>query len=336
MSLQPRGRWTVVILLMFLAFGSLGVCKTAQAQEKYPNRPIEFIIAFVAGGPTDLWGRLLAEEMRKILGVSLTPINRAGATGTLGAIAVLKAPKDGYTLLTNTAAGMVLAPVVLKDVSYDAAKDFEPIVLIASMPDVVIVKADSPYKTMNDLIEAARQNAGKLSYGTVGTGSVGHFNGEILSRSNNIKMKHVPFKGTGESAPAILGGHVDICFGAATSFMPLIQAGKLRALMLTGKSRLKVLPDVATFVELGVKGSYIENWVGCFVAGRTPKSVVDLLAGAAEKAIMAKGFSEQIEKGGGVVHPISPGEFKSMIEADKKVATEIAKEIGIGIYKKSQ
>ncbi len=334
MSLCLR-RWPAVTAAVLLTVGALGICETAHAQEKYPTRPIEFIIAFVAGGPTDLWGRFLAEDMRKLLKVPMPPINKGGATGTLGAIAVLNAPKDGYTLLANTSAGRVLAPVVLKDVAYDAARDFVPIALIASMPDVIIVRADSPYKTIKDLIEGARRNPGKLSYGTVGTGSVGHFNGEILSRGNNVKMKHVPFKGTGESAPAILGGHVDIAFGAATTFMPLIQAGRLKTLMLTGRSRLKVLPDVATYTELGVKGSYIENWVGCFVAAGTPKPAVELLVSTAEKVIKSKGFGERIEKGGGVVHPVSAQEFKSQIETDKKVATEVAKEIGIGIYQKT-
>jgi len=328
-------KWTTITAAVVLAAGMAGFSKAAQAQEKYPNRPIELIIAFVAGGPTDIWGRVLAEEMRKTLKVPITPINRGGASGTLGAIAVLNAPKDGYTLLANTAAGMVLAPVVLKDVKYDAAKDFVPIALVASMPDTVVVRADSPYKTIDDLIKAARQNPGKLSYGTVGTGSVGHFNGEILSRSNDVKMKHVPFKGTGEVAPAILGGHVEIAFGAPTSFLPLIQAGRLKALTLTGRSRLKALPDVATFTELGVKGSYIDNWVGCFAAAGTPKPAVELLASAAEKVIKSKEFGERVEKGGGVVHPLSAREFQSQIEADKKVATETAKEVGIGIYQKA-
>ena len=328
-------RWPAVMAAVLLAVGTLGVCETVCAQEKYPNRPIELVIAFVAGGPTDIWGRVLAEEMRKILNVPMPPINRGGASGTLGAIAVLNAPKDGYTLLANTAAGMVLAPVVLKDVKYDAVKDFVPIALVASMPDTVVVKADSPYNTIDDLIAAARKNPGKLSYGTVGTGSVGHFNGEILSRSNDVKMKHVPFKGTGEVAPAILGGHVEIAFGAPTSFLPLIQAGRLKALTLTGRSRLKALPDVATFTELKVKGSYIDNWVGCFAAAGTPKPAVDLLAGAAEKVIKTKDFGERVEKGGGVVHPLSAREFQSQIEADKRVATEVAKEVGIGVYQKA-
>jgi tripartite-type tricarboxylate transporter receptor subunit TctC len=329
-----RSKWLAVAAAVLFAVGALGAHEAADAQEKYPTRPIELVIAFVAGGPTDLWGRVLAEEMGKILKVPIPPINRGGASGTLGAIAVLNAPKDGYTLLANTAAGMVLAPAVLKDVTYDVAKDFVPVALIASMPDVLIVKADSPYRTVADLIEAARQSPGKLSYGTVGTGSVGHFNGEVLSRSNDIKIKHVPFKGTGEVAPAITGGHVDIALGAPTSFLPLVQAGRLRALTLTGRSRLKALPDVATFTELRVKGSYIDNWVGCFVAAGTPKAAVETLVNAAEKVVNSREFGERIEKTGGVLQVMSAGEFQSQIEGDKRIATEIAKEVGI--YQKVQ
>lgn len=329
-----RSKWLAVAAAVLFAVGVLGAHEAADAQEKYPTRPIELVIAFVAGGPTDLWGRVLAEEMGKILKVPIPPINRGGASGTLGAIAVLNAPKDGYTLLANTAAGMVLAPAVLKDVTYDVAKDFVPVALIASMPDVLIVKADSPYRTVADLIEAARLSPGKLSYGTVGTGSVGHFNGEVLSRSNDIKIKHVPFKGTGEVAPAITGGHVDIALGAPTSFLPLVQAGRLRALTLTGRSRLKALPDVATFTELRVKGSYIDNWVGCFVAAGTPKAAVETLVKAAEKVVNSREFGERIEKTGGVLQVMSAGEFQSQIEGDKRIATEIAKEVGI--YQKVQ
>lgn len=329
--MRYRVKWLAGVAVL-LGIVALGTQQAAHAQEKYPAKPIELIIAFVAGGPTDIWGRALAEEMGKLLKVPMPPINKGGASGTLGATAVLNAPHDGYTLLANTAAGMVLAPLVLKDVNYDATKDFVPIMLIASMPDVLLVKADSPFKSVADLIEAAKKNPGKLSYGTVGTGSVGHFNGEVLSRSNDIKIKHVPFKGTGEVAPAIAGGHVDIALGAPASFLPLVKGGKLRALALTGRSRLKAMPEVATFSELKVKGSFLENWVGCFVAAGTPKPAADILVDAAEKISKSKEFMERIEKTGGVLHPISAREFLSQIEQDKKTATEVAKEVGI--YKK--
>ena len=163
----------------------------------------------------------------------------------------------------------------------------------------------------------------------MGTGSVGHFNGEVLSRSNDVKIKHVPFKGTGEVAPAIAGGHVDIALGAPASFLPLVKAGKLRALALTGRSRLKAMPDVATFGELKVKGAFLENWVGCFVAAGTPKPAADKLIEAADKISKSKEFIERIEKTGGVIQPISAKEFHSQIEQDKKTATEVAKEVGI-------
>lgn len=326
--LGHRAKWLAVVAAL-LTMAALGMQQAAWAQEKYPTKPIELIIAFVAGGPTDIWGRALAEEMGKSLNVPIPPINKGGASGTLGATAVLNAPHDGYTLLADTAAGMVLAPLVLKDVNYDATKDFIPVMLIASMPDVLLVKADSPFQTVADLIEGARKNPGKFSYGTVGTGSVGHFNGEVLSRSNGIKIKHVPFKGTGEVAPAIAGGHVDIALGAPASFLPLVKAGKLRALALSGRSRLKALPDVATFSELKVKGSFLENWVGCFVAAGTPKAAVDTLVDAADKISKSKEFMERIEKTGGVLQPISAREFLEQIEQDKKTATEVAKEIGM-------
>jgi len=327
MSWSAKKRLAVAgVLLAVLAWGAIG---TAHAQEKFPTRAIEMVIAFVAGGPTDLWGRLLAEEMSKELKVPIPPINKGGASGTLGATAVLNAPKDAYTLLANTAAGMVLAPTVLKNVTYDATKDFLPVALIASMPDTLIVRADAPYKTVDDLIKAARQNPGKLTYGSVGTGSVGHFNGEILSRDNGIKLKHVPFKGTGEVAPAIAGGHVDIALGAPTSFLPLVKAGKLRALAITGRSKLKALPDVSTFGELKVKGALLENWVGCFVAAGAPEAAVRTLVSAAAKAMNSKEVVEKIEKTGGVVQPMSAAEFRTLIGEHMKIATEVAKEIGI-------
>jgi tripartite-type tricarboxylate transporter receptor subunit TctC len=150
-----------------------------------------------------------------------------------------------------------------------------------------------------------------------------------LSRGNGIKLKHLPFKGTGESAPAIMGGHVDIAIGAPTSFLPLVQAGRLRALALFSGARSKALPEVATFSELKVKGDFMENWVGCFAAAGTPKTAVDLLVGAADKVVKSREFAERIEKTGGVVRPVSAKEFQSIIENNKQTATEIAREIGI-------
>src|SRR5215831_758145 len=182
--------------LALVAGFSLGSTTTLSwSQEKYPSRPIEMVVAFPAGGFADVTGRIFAEEMSKVLNTPIAPINKGGATGSLAATSMLNAPKDGYSILVNTLGGMVLAPVTLKDVTYDTNKDFYPVAFITSAPDGLTVRAESPFKNLNDLIDAAKKNPNKLSYGTAGTGVGGHFNSLILSQVTGIKIKHVPYKG---------------------------------------------------------------------------------------------------------------------------------------------
>src|SRR5262245_15181702 len=150
----------------------------SRAQDKYPSRPIEMVVAFPAGGFADVTGRIFAEEMSKVLGGPIAPINKGGATGSLAATAMLGAPKDGYSILVNTLGGMVLAPITLKDVKYDANKDFYPVAFITSAPDGLTVRTESPFKNLNDLIDAAKKNPNKLSYGTAATGVGGHKSGK--------------------------------------------------------------------------------------------------------------------------------------------------------------
>jgi tripartite-type tricarboxylate transporter receptor subunit TctC len=299
------------------------------SQEKYPSRPIEMVVAFPAGGFADVTGRIFAEEMSKVLNTPIAPINKGGATGSLAATTMLNSSKDGYSILVNTLGGMVLAPVTLKDVKYDTNKDFYPVAFITSAPDGLTVQAESPYKNLNDLIDAAKKNPNKLSYGTAGTGVGGHFNSLILSQVTGIKIKHVPYKGGGEYIPALLGGHLDFVIGTAIATLPQESAGKLRTLTLMGRNKMKELPSVPTTAELGIKGDYLDSWAGAFVSAGTPKPIIDTLTAAAEKVIKSKEFGARIEKTGGVVQYIPPSEFRSMIERDKNTALEIAKKEGL-------
>jgi tripartite-type tricarboxylate transporter receptor subunit TctC len=287
------------------------------------------VVAFPAGGFADVTGRIFAEEMSKVLNTPIAPINKGGATGSLAATTMLNSAKDGYSILVNTLGGMVLAPVTLKDVKYDANKDFYPVAFITSAPDGLTVRAESPYKNLNDLIEAAKKNPNKLSYGTAGTGVGGHFNSLILSQVSGIKIKHVPYKGGGEYIPALLGGHLDFVIGTAIATLPQESAGKLRTLALMGGNKMKELPSVPTTASLGIKGDYLDSWAGAFVTVGTPKPVIDTLTAAAEKVIKSKEFGARIEKTGGVVQYIAPAEFRSMIERDKSTALEIAKKEGL-------
>ena len=301
----------------------------AWPQEKYPSRPIEIVVAFPAGGFADRTGRIFADEMSKVLNTPFAPVNKGGATGSVAATGLLSAPKDGYTLLVNTLGGMVLAPVVLKDVSYDPNKDFYPVAYITSAPDGLTVRADSPFKSIQDLIDAAKKNPGKLSFGTAGTGVGGHFNAVIFAQNTGIKIKHVPFKGGGEYVPALLGGHIDFVVGTNIATLPQELAGKLRTLVFLSDNKMKALPNVPMASERGIKGDYLDSWAGCFVAAGTPKASVELLVSAAEKVIKAKPFIERIEKTGGIVQYISPSAFQAMIAKNKNTAIETAKQEGL-------
>src|SRR5687768_11018063 len=316
-----------IALMQAIALGSAP--SQSWSQEKYPSRPIEMVIAFPAGGFADVTGRIFAEEMSKVLNSSIAPINKGGATGSVAATTMLTSAKDGYSILVNTLGGMVLAPITLKDVKYDANKDFYPVAFITSAPDGLTVRAESPYKTLQDLIDAAKKSPNKLSYGTAGTGVGGHFNSLILSLVTGAKIKHVPYKGGGEYIPALLGGHLDFVIGTSIATLQQESAGKLRTLALLGGNKMKGLPSVPTTAELGIKGNYLDSWSGAFVTAGTPKPVIDTLTAAAERVIKRSEFGARIEKTGGLVQYIAPAEFRSMIERDKNTALEIAKKEGL-------
>jgi tripartite-type tricarboxylate transporter receptor subunit TctC len=314
----------LAVVWLIVSFGSM-----AWPQEKYPSRPVELVVAFPAGGFADRTGRIFADEMSKVLNTPFAPVNKGGATGSLAATGLLRAPKDGYTLLVNTLGGMVLAPVVLKNVTYDTNKDFYPVAYITSAPDGLTVRADSPFKSIQDLIDAAKKNPGKLSFGTAGTGVGGHFNAVIFAQSTGIKIKHVPFKGGGEYVPALLGGHINFVVGTNIATLPQELAGKLRTLVFLSDNKMKALPNVPTASQLGIKGDYLDSWAGCFVATGTPKPAIDVLVGAADKVIKSKPFIERIEKTGGIVQYISPSAFQTMIAKNKNTAIEVAKQEGL-------
>lgn len=317
----------MVFLIAWLGIAALP--EGAWPQDKYPSRPIEMVVAFPAGGFADRTGRIFADEMSKVLNVTFTPVNKGGATGSVAASGLLRAPKDGYNLLVNTLGGMVLAPIVLKDVTYDPLKDFYPIAYITSAPDGLTVRAESPFKSLKDLIDAAKKNPGQLSYGTAGTGVGGHFNAAIFAQSAGIKIKHVPYKGGGEYVPALLGGHIDFVVGTAIATLPHEQAGKMRTLAFLSDNKMKALPKVATASELGVAGDFLDSWAGCFVAAGTPKSAIDALVAAANKVLKSKSYIERIEKTGGIAQYLSPSQFQSMIEKNKNTALETAKREGL-------
>lgn len=321
----------IFLVLLFL-FCSIFVSGTLLvfAQEKFPTKNIELIIPWGTGGLSDVTGRIFAHELSKVLNVPITPVNKPGATGTLGsAYVALQAKKDGYTLLANTQGSMVLAPFALPEVQYVVLRDFLPISIIAISPSLLFVSKDSPLKSLEDLINAAKQNPGKLKYATAGKGTTEHFNVMQLEKAGKIKVTHIPYKSGGEIITATLGGHVDFgCIGLIGG-APQVKAGEARGLAISGNKRIEPFPDIPTFSEKGYTQHFFNNWVGIFAPAGIPKSVVDVLVPASEKVIKSKDYISKIEKTGASVEYMSHADCHNFIEKEIKTAEAVVKEIEI-------
>lgn len=313
----------VVLVCIILAFGT----ETTYAQEKYPSKYIEIIITFAPGGTNDLTTRIFAEPLSKVLNVSVVCSNKPGATGTIGSAFVLKSKKDGYTILTNSGSGMVIAPHILRGVPYDTLKDFIPISLIAATPVIMLVKNDSPFKSFEDLMDFAKKNPGKLTYGSAGTGSDTHLAMEQLQYYSKVKFSHIPYKGGGETLPAVLGGHVDFSSTLLATASSNLRAGTVRGLVIFDTKRSSFFPNIPIAREKGYPQHFIKYWNGLFVPTGTPKEVVDVLTNSSERVVKMKEYISKIEDLGASIDYMSPAEYKKFIEEDIKVVREIIEKI---------
>jgi tripartite-type tricarboxylate transporter receptor subunit TctC len=318
-------KWFILFFAICLGLATLSFC---QAADPYPSRGIELVIPWAPGGSTDISGRIFANELTKVLKVPNTPVNKPGASGTIGATYVYKAKKDGYILFGGSL-GWLLGSITLEGVPYDPLKDFIPISNVSSSPHGIFVRNESPFKKLEDVVEAAKKSPRSLSAGHAGTASDGHFNLEIFQKAAGIAFKQVPFKGNAEIPPAILGGHVDIGIGVASSWLNFVKAGSMRVLTVTGSARLKDLPNVPTFKEQGFKQGFLNNWVGFFAPAGVPAEVVERLAQASEKVVKLNAFIEAIEKTGSVAEFLSPADYRKSLEDERKVTDGIATELGL-------
>ncbi|AOZ03373.1 MFS transporter [Cupriavidus sp. USMAHM13] len=257
----------------------------AHAQDKWPSKPINYVVPFAAGGTTDVLGRLIGQRLSVALGQPVVVENRAGAGGNIGSDYVAKAPPDGYTLVGGTISSHAINVSLYPRMPYDPVKQFQPVALIGTLPNVLVVNADSPWKSVQDVIAAARVPGTQVTFGSSGNGTSQHLAGELFAKLADVKLLHVPYKGSSPAMQALLGKQVDLVFENSVAAMPLIQSGKLRALATTGSKRAGELPDVPTLAEAGLKGYEIVSWQAIFAPAGTPAPVVDRLAGEIGKIL---------------------------------------------------
>jgi tripartite-type tricarboxylate transporter receptor subunit TctC len=254
------------------------------ASAKYPENPVRLIVPFAPGGAVDGVGRLTAESLSRQLGEQIVVENRPGAGGVIGISSAARADPDGYTLLMGNIA-LTSAPALHSKLTFDPVKDFKGVIVIGSAPYVLAVAPDFPAHSVKELIELAKAHPRKYDFSSAGTGSAIHLAGEMFKSMAHIDIVHVPYKGAGPAAAALLGGQVQMMFGSLGEMMPLIQSGKVRALGVTSAKRDSFVPDIPTLQESGVAGFEVTGWYGVFAPAQTPDSVISTLHDAAAKAL---------------------------------------------------
>jgi tripartite-type tricarboxylate transporter receptor subunit TctC len=289
---------------------------SAQAQDKWPSRPITYIVPFGAGGTTDVLARLVTPKVASALGTTFVIDNKPGAGGSMGSDLTAKAPPDGYTIQGGTISSHAINVSLYSKLPYDPVKHFQPITMIGSMPNVLVVRADSPYKTVQDVVAAAKARPGAINYASSGNGTSQHLSGVFFEQLTGGKLVHVPYKSSAESLNALLSGQgAEMIFENLAPALPHIKAGKLRALGVTSEKRSAALPEVPAIAEV-LPGFSIVSWQAVFAPAGVPKPVVDRLATEFIKAIKdpdttAKLVAQGIDPGG-----MSSAEFAAFQQAE--------------------
>jgi tripartite-type tricarboxylate transporter receptor subunit TctC len=296
----------------------LAVAVVLPAHAQYPNKPLRLIVPFAPGGSTDIFARLLAERAQGPLGQPIVVENKAGAAGNIGANEVAKGATDGYTLLMATTGVMAINNALYKNMTYDAAKDLEPVLYVASITNVLVVPPDFPPKNVAELIALAKRQPGKLTFASSGAGASTHMTAELFKAMTGTDILHVPYKGSGPAMPDLMAGRVHMMFENAPGAVSHIRAGKLRALAQTGLRRSKALPDVPTVAESGVPGYESLSWSGIAVAAGTPKTAIEKLNRDLNAVLAMPELRQKIEEQGAEVIGGPPEAFNKHILAERE------------------
>ena len=322
-----RRAWVGLVSFAGLVAGGL-VWPAAAQTPTWPDKPLRIMVGASAGGGTDILARLLAEKMGLALKQTIVIENRPGASNTIAAEMAAKAAPDGTTLLLATNTGQAVAPHLIR-LKFDPLKDLQPLGLVAVVPNVLVVSAGSPYKSVKELLAAMQANPGGIKYASSGIGSTQHIVGEAFNLATRTKALHVPYKGSAQAHIDIIGGQVEMMFDPTSSAMGQIKGGKFRPLAVTTAQRSAELPEVPTLGELGVAGADIQTWYAMYVTAGTPKPALERLAAELTAALRLPDVAARIKGLGGEIQLMSPEAFAEMNKAEFERYGRLIRDAGI-------
>jgi len=301
-----RNRYRLAALAACLAL-------PAAAAADYPDRPIRLVVPYAVGGTTDIIARVVGNKMGMVLGQSVVIENKPGAGGSIGSAYAAKQPADGYTLVMAVESSHAVNPNVYAKSAYDPVKDFAPVSNLADVPNVLVVNPDLPARDLPALLGLLKAEPGKYAFGSSGNGGLSNLNGELFMHATGTQMLHVPYKGLGPALNDLVAGQVQVVFDNIPSSYPLIQGQRIRPLAVAARERLKVLPDVPTYAEMGLPAMNNPSWFGLAAPAGTPAAVLDTLNAAVREALRDPATVQAIEQQGAVPSPMSRDEFGALI-----------------------
>ena len=322
--MNPRFRSTLTRLCALVAATAIGA---SAAHAAFPDKPIRLVVPFAPGGGTDLIARTLGADMAQTMGQPVIIENKPGAGTIIGTDAVAKSPPDGYTLVVATFAHAI-NPSLQPKLPFATDTAFAPVILLGRGPNVLVVRTDSPYKSVGDVIAAARAKGSKLTYASQGNGTSAHLAGEMFTNLAKVELTHVPYRGAGPAITDLIGGQVDLFFGTAAAVSTFVNSGKLRALAVTTPQRSAAMKDVPAVAET-VPGYVVESWYGLYAPAGTPGEVIGKLNAAAAKAARTPAFSKKVEQEGLVISAGSPAELDAYVRAEEARWRKIVRENAI-------
>lgn len=310
---------------------AMALAGAARAADAYPSKPVTIIVPYAPGGQGDVFARILAERLGTEFKQTFIVENRPGASGAVGSRIVLRAPADGYTLLLGQTGEIAVNPYAMKSLGYDPLREFAPVILVGDSPLVLAVPEKSPHADLAALIAAARAKPDALAYASSGTATPGHLAAAALALGTQTRMIHAPYKGAGQAMSDLLGGHVDFFFSSASAAMPHINSGRLRALAVSSKERLGILPQVPTISEAAVPDFQFSLWGGFFAPAQTPAAVVEQLNAKLNAILAEPAIKSRLEGDGAAVRPNTSQEFTAFVRSEAAKYQNLVQATGVQV-----